>query len=643
MYLGVDYYPEHWDENMLTEDLDRIVEIGANTIRIGEFAWHMMEQEESKFDFSFFDNVINEARKRELHVIFGTPTATFPAWLKEKYPSILSEDINGMKREFGGRRQYCFSSDEYVDYASKITEKLLSHYQDEESIVAWQIDNEIGHEGSDMCYCNNCKTKFQIFLKDKYKNIDELNEVYGTIFWGQTYNNFEEIPLPINTITTHNPSMQLDHARFRSYIINKYAVKMIDIVNEYKRENQKVTHNFFGGFFNRAFDQNVMSEELDVVSYDNYPVWGGLEKPLEPAEIAMTHDYIRGLKQKNYWILEELMGAQGHTEIGYLPKPDQGKLWAFQAMSKGCESLLYFRWRTMTRGAEQYCQGILNQDNKENRKYNEVKDFFKTVNSNIEIFEDEIVSDVALVYDYDNRWSWHSQCQSAGFDYTNEVMRVYRGFYNKNISMDVISSDKDLSNYKVLIIPVAQIIDDKMKEQLENHTKAGGTVIFTFRTGIKDRDNNILFGDESSSFLSEMCGIEVFEYESLGENTAFDLIGVDEFESVKGKAEVWRDLINLKSAKALFRYDDKFFDNPVAITENRYNNGYVYYIGCGAGEESIDSICNKIINEGNMKFVDSPEGVEVSARGDKTIIMNHNDYEVSYDDMLLKAFQTTIK
>ncbi len=84
-----------------------------------------------------------------------------------------------------------------------------------------------------------------------------------------------------------------------------------------------------------------MSQNLDVVSYDNYPVWGGLEEPISPGHIAMTHDYMRGLKKQNFWILEELMGAQGHTDIGYLPRPNQAKLWAYQAMAKGCESLLF--------------------------------------------------------------------------------------------------------------------------------------------------------------------------------------------------------------------------------------------------------------------------------------------------------------
>lgn len=310
MILGVDYYPEHWPKEMLLEDIERIVALGANTVRIGEFAWHLMESVEDKFDFTFFDHVIEALKNKGLSVIFGTPTATFPAWVYKKYPEVIAMNASGVRHAFGGRRLYCYNAPDYIRLTEKIVSKLMAHYKDEQSIIAWQIDNELGHEGSDQCYCPYCEKGFQSYLKETYPSIDKLNDVYGTIFWGQTYNDFDEIPMPKPTITTHNPSLVLDWARFRSYSINRYAKLQIDIVNRFKRIDQKVTHNLFGGFFDRAYDQNILANHLDVVSYDNYPVWGGLEAPLEPSHIAMTLDYIRGLKRQNFWILEELMGLK---------------------------------------------------------------------------------------------------------------------------------------------------------------------------------------------------------------------------------------------------------------------------------------------------------------------------------------------
>ena len=231
MYLGVDYYPEQWDSSLLESDLDNIVELGCNVIRIAEFSWHMMEKKEGQYDFSFFDNVIKKAKERNLNIIMGTPTATIPAWLVAKEPSILSEFENGQKRSFGGRHVYCFNSPVMYEYSEEIIRKLVEHYKDERAIVAWQIDNEIGHEGSDVCYCSQCQRAFQKFLENKFNgDIDKLNETYGTTFWSQEYNDFTEIPTPMATITTHNPSLRLDWERFRSRSIERFISFQADLI-----------------------------------------------------------------------------------------------------------------------------------------------------------------------------------------------------------------------------------------------------------------------------------------------------------------------------------------------------------------------------------------------------------------------------
>ena len=150
MWLGVDYYPEQWDEALLDSDLDTIAELGCNVIRIAEFAWHRMEPREGEFDFSFFDRVIERAKERGLRVILGTPTAAVPAWLVRTHPDVLSQDEHGQSRGFGGRRHGCYNSPAMRRYAERITRAMAEHYQEEGQVVAWQIDNEIGHEGSDL-------------------------------------------------------------------------------------------------------------------------------------------------------------------------------------------------------------------------------------------------------------------------------------------------------------------------------------------------------------------------------------------------------------------------------------------------------------------------------------------------------------
>ncbi len=646
MYLGVDYYPEHWDVNMMDEDMQRMKEMGVNIIRIGEFAWHLMEKIEGYYDFSYFDQVIQKGKKHGFKVMFGTPTATFPAWLAKKHPSILSKDEYNHERAFGGRRQYCFNSPIYREYTKKIVEKLVDHYKEEASIIAWQIDNEFGHEGSDLCYCEECHAKFVEFLQKKYENINKLNEIYGTIFWGQTYNDFSEIPLPKPTITTHNPTLKLDFIRFRSYSINDYGKLQIDLVNKLKGKHQKITHNFFGGFFERAYDQNEMAEKLDFVSYDNYPVWGGLVEPLEPSHIAMAHDYMRGLKNKNYWIVEELMGAQGHNIIGYLPRPNQAKMWAYQGMAHGCENMLYFRWRGMTRGAEQFCLGIIDQDNETGRKFKEVQSFIKDITPYEDLIKSEIKSSIAMLYDFDNIGSWKGQQQSYGFDFTKELLRLYTPFYYLNTNIDVISIEKDFSSYKVLLVPVMQIIDEDLGRRFEAFAKKGGTILFSFRAGIKDRNNNIHFEKVFPCIIREITGIKIKEGEALQEDHKVFIIGKDKYEGKKGTCSVWRDLIISESAKVLYGYEDKFYKENACITVNQYEKGKVYYVGAGVEEDILKDIAKEIVIDKELRYIESPKGLEVYVRDyndeEWLFINNHTDEEIIFNGNIMMAYESKI-
>ena len=646
MLLGVDYYPEQWDISIMEEDLANIKELGSNVIRIGEFAWHLMEKEEGKYDFSFFDTVIKKANEYGLKVIFGTPTATIPAWLVKKYPEILSEFENGEKRTFGGRHIYCFNSEVFYKYSEKIIRELANHYKDEKNIVAWQIDNEFGHEGSDECYCPKCHRAFQEFLRNKFNNsIDELNKTYGTTFWSQEYNSFEEIPVPKKTITTHNPALRLDWERFRSKSIVDYSNFQVELLKSIIPDCV-VIHDFPGGGLDKHVDYSKVAQKLNVVAFNNYPVWGGQKEPIPPHEIAFGLDYIRGLKRENFWITEAIMGAQGHDITGFLPRPNQAKMWSCQGMARGCSSLIYFRYRGATKGAEQFCYGILDADNKKRRKFYEVKDFFHNIIKYEDILEQPIKSKVAIVYDYDSLASFRIQKQSILLDCHQEMKKFYKPFYDSNIMVDIISEDKDFSEYKILILPVMIIWKRELTEKVKEFAKNGGIVVMTYRTAVKDIDNNLTLGEMLPVGYNDFVGAYVEETESLQEYNSLDLEGKGFFNGIKGKGGIFRDMLVSKGAEVLFRYNDKFYDTFSAVTKNSYGKGKVYYIGCSPEEAILKLIVDDILNSAELQKTLSPDNVEIVVRenGDKQIkiYINHNDYEVKVENICLKPFEYKI-
>lgn len=646
MWLGVDYYPEQWDASLLEQDLDTIVELGCNVIRIAEFSWHLMEKQEGQYDFSFFDRVIEKAKERNLKVIMGTPTATIPAWLAKKHPDILSEFEGGKKRAFGGRHVYCFNSPHMYAYSEKIIRELVGHYKDEESIVEWQIDNEIGHEGSDVCYCENCQKAFQTYLSKKFAgDMDALNETYGTTFWSQEYNTFDEIPTPSETITTHNPALRQDWERFRSQSIVDFMAFQAKLIKEISPE-AVVMHDFPGGGLGKHVDYSKVAKTLDQAAYNNYPVWGGQKEPIAPHEIAFALDYIRGLKGENFWITEAIMGAQGHDVTGFLPRPNQAKMWSYQSMAHGADSLMYFRYRGATKGAEQFCYGIIDADNVKRRKFYEVQSFFHDIIKYREAMEAPVKNEAAIVYDYDSLASFRIQRQSILLDPAAEMQKFYKAFYDQNVGVDVIPEDRDFSSYKVVILPQMIITKPEMEEKVEAFVKNGGTVIVTYRHAVKDANNNVPFGETLPVHYNALAGLTVEETESLQDYDAFPVVGSGVFEGVEGTGGIFRDMIKVQDAEVLFRYADAFYQEFAAVTRKQTGKGTLYYVGCGLEEKITKLLMEQVMRNCHFQMVPSEEGLEIVTRGNEkqkvTMYINHNAKEVTYGDMALAPFACKI-
>ena len=253
--------------------------------------------------------------------MLGTPTATLPAWLAKAHRKYFRSMSLGLKRHFGGRRQACLNSPVYLERSDKIT-RQMALAPEHPAVISWQIDNELGHETSDWCYCEHCEREFQNYLAHEYQSIDDLNYRFGTVFWSQTYNDFSEVELPKPTIPAKT-GLMLAFYRFRALTITKFTTHEKQNLTRDCASAQTITHNFPGDYYNKAQNFTDISEQLDVVALNNYPVWGGLEQPVEYGKIAMKLDQTRGFYRQTLLDYRAAHRAQAHTIMGYLPRRDK--------------------------------------------------------------------------------------------------------------------------------------------------------------------------------------------------------------------------------------------------------------------------------------------------------------------------------
>lgn len=187
--FGGDYNPEQWDEEIWKEDMRLFKLAHIDTVTLNVFSWAALQPSENEYNFSKLDKIMEMVKENGLKVVLATSTAAHPAWMAKRYPEILRTEFNGMKRKFGGRHNSCTNSRIYRKYSVRLAEKLAERYKDYDNIIAWHISNEYGGE----CYCDNCEKAFQVWLKEKYKTIDELNRVWNTSFWGHTFYDWDKV------------------------------------------------------------------------------------------------------------------------------------------------------------------------------------------------------------------------------------------------------------------------------------------------------------------------------------------------------------------------------------------------------------------------------------------------------------------
>ncbi len=644
MTMGACYYPEHWDKKLWAEDLERMRDAGITVIRIAEFAWNKVEPEEGKFEFGFFDEFLDLCEEKSMKVIFGTPTATPPAWLTEKYPEVLNATKEGVLYRHGGRRHYNYNSPVYQRLSARIVEKEAEHYAKHPAITGWQIDNELNCEASEF-YSEADSKAFRIFLREKYGTLDALNEAWGTVFWNQTYTDWEEVYVPRNVLNSGiNPHQHLDYYRFLSDSTLKFCGMQAEIIRRYRKPGDFITTN---GMFWNVDNHRMEKDCLDVYTYDSYPSFAfGLDRDPLTAEDLNDRKWTKNLNEvrsicPHFGIMEQQSGANGWTTRmeGPAPRPGQLTLWAMQSVAQGADFISFFRWRSCTIGTEIYWHGILDYDNRDNRKLAEVKDFYRKLKSIDAVCGAENTAAFALVKDYDNVWdtevdAWHKRVAEKS------EMEIFVASELCHTPYDIVylqddSELSDLSKYPVLIYPHPTIMDERRAELLKRYVENGGTLVIGCRSGYKDKNGRCVMMPQPG-LLAEITGSDVrdFTFASPAEEKVWALCGEEKIEM-----PLFNDVPEPHDdSEAIAVYGNNYFAGKAAITEKTLGQGRAIHLGSTFSRKNVRWLFTYLgIREPFADFIDAPETLEVVMRekGDKKYLFVLN-FQAEEEEFLLK-------
>lgn len=632
MRIGADYYPEHWEESRWEIDIEMMKKAGIQVIRIGEFAWSLYEPAENHYEFEWMDKVVECFGKAGIKIVLCTPSATPPKWMCDKYPEIFQDDIHGNPKIFGTRKHYCFNSTLYREKTKVLVDKIAKRYANHPSIEAWQVDNELGWANTTRCYCNKCAKKFQIWLKDKYETIENLNQKYGTVFWSQIYNSFDEVIIPkagacydtCHDTQGQNPGLLLDYYRFSSDSVISFMNESVDVIRQYS--DKPITTNLLDAAVNSGtgIDYFKLSENLDFVSWDNYIEfqWG----IAQDATVSKDHALLRSYKKQPFWVMEQQSGPCGWSKMGPTPTPGKLRLWTYSAVANGADTVVYFRWRACPFGTEEYWHGILNHDGKPNRRYEEIAKVGKEMEALSKTYGAlQPKAKVAIVKSFDSEWSHSIHKHVENFHYDNLLLAYYKAFYDMGIAVDFVAPSEDISSYALVLAPALLMVTEEDKKNLESYAMNGGNLLISFRSGIKDMFNNMRM-ETVPGIFSEMAGIEIHDYAPQFEKET-QVSGV----FGKGTANLWCDIMTPTTAQSLGVYISEFYANETCLSVHPFGKGNVYYLGCDLDEQAMSRLMKYLGEKSDIPMkLYHVEGVETVTATDgiteALFLLNHNHY-----------------
>lgn len=625
-YFGSAYYPEHWDEATCADDARRMREAGWNCVRLAEFAWDLMEPRESAFDFGFFERVIDEFAAQGIDSILCTPTAAPPRWLSKKHPEILRVDAHGRPLQHGSRQHASHMSPVFREYCQKITRTMAEHFRGNPHVIGWQTDNEFHcHFSED--HSEAARAAFVAFLKDRYhSDIGALNAAWGTAFWAQTYDCFEEIPTPVEDRPTYpNPAHQLDYFRFLSHAVTRFQRDQVEILRSV-RADWWITHN---GCFDHIDYAGEFARDLDFLGYDSYPFF-----QLDPAKRGATHAF--NLDRTRAWsgnfiLLEHQSGPGGQPRYFHdNPEPGEMRRMAYATLARGADSLLFFRWRTCRFGAEEYWCGILDHDNIPRRRYREAAQLgaeLKRVGP--ELLDTSIHLDVAVATS-DMEVNDAERTYSLGLPPPNKTAtNVHNAFYDQGYAVGCVHPADDLSGIGLYLIPHWPLFDPEWAPALVRYVEQGGTLVIGARTATRDLQNNVA-ASTPPGVLRELVGAGVEEYGRQNDPGARSLHFCWEGDRVL--SEYWYEsLIPDAGTEVLVHWQGRHLDGAPAATIRTLGKGRVLYVGTYFTPQLIEALLPELTRRAGVHplIPDMPEGVECVLRRNETknlwFLTNHNE------------------
>jgi beta-galactosidase len=622
---GGDYNPEQWPREVWAEDVRLMKEAGVNLVTLAVFSWSRLETADGVYDFGWLDEIMDLLHANGIGVDLATPDAVPPAWLIAQYPDILPVLADGSTFGFGSRQHFDVSHPAYREKSLAMAEKMGERYAGHPALCMWHVNNEYGP----VSYGPHADRAFREWLQKKYSTMEDLNSAWSTDVWGQVFSDWSQVSAPAQPRTWSNPSRRLDFHRFTSDSMLAHYKAERDILRRHTPDLPIVT-NFMRFYKNN--DYWAWAAEEDAAALDIYP-----DPREEDAHVAaaLNFDLMRSLRKGQPWlVMEQATAAVSQWSVNVSKLPGKMRLGSYQAIAQGADSILFFQWRQARGGTERFHSGMVNHAGPNTRVFREVCELGQELKGLGGITGTRSSAKAALVFDWDCWWALElGNSPRSDLNYPQEVLRLYRPFFDANIPVDFVDTKTDLGQYSLVVLPATYLLSDDAAQRIEEYVSGGGRLVASYLSGIVDPDNTIRLGGYPGA-LRKVLGAWSEEMHPLaGEGEAVKLSMAD---GGTASAEYWTEHLHTTTADVLASYASGRLEGSPAVTRNSFGGGTAVYLSARVDSTFLAELLgDEHAAAGIRPELDAPPGVQVRRRTGNgrsyLLVLNHNDAPARVD------------
>ena len=571
LLYGAAYYHEYMPHERLAEDVRLMREAGVNFVRVGESTWSLWEPSEGRFEFAWMDRVLDAMHEAGISVVLGTPTYSIPPWMAVKHPEILVQTIAGEKASYGMRQNMNIGHPTYRFYCERVIREILRHCAGHPAIIGYQVDNETTSYGA----ANpDLHLAFVARLKERYRSVENLNKQWGLQYWGQTVNDWSEIPPRKNVNST---GYKLEWERFGLGLAADFVTWQAKIVREYARPGQWVMHDFMPFFTPQDYIRASRTHDLVAMN-----IYHPVQDKLDGHWIAASGDLSRSIKRGNYLVTEtNATGGGWDSTTQSPPYPGQLRQCVYSHLASGANLVAYWHWHSLHHGQETYWRGVLGHDLERNRVYHEMAATAKE----LQRLSPDLVNlrkrnRIAILSSVDSRLALNQmRFTREGDAYLEVQTQAHRCLYEQNFECDyVLVEAVDLSPYQMLLVPPLYIADDELLNAIADFVANGGHAVVWFKSGFCNEHATVR-PQRMPGPLREAAGMSYQEFTSLPAPLKLrgDPFGTGEIDN---HIKEWLEfLVADNGTEVLARPEHTFFGQFAAITRHRHGRGTLTYVG----------------------------------------------------------------